>query len=638
MNKFAERIREYIRKRENRVMLRRAMLIMASIVVFVTTYSLVLPAITMEKEAICGLEEHPEHTDECYTLILDCGQEEHEAHKHTDECYKEETVLSCDKEEHTHEESCYDEEGNLICELEEHTHDDSCYSNVRTDELICGLEETDGHKHSDACYRKELTCGKEIHQHSKNCYAQEEDRSDDAAAEEAAKQAAEEEAARQAAEEEAAKQEEQNDAEEDDLQDVADAGNGSSDDLDLALDIDEEGNAAEEGAAEVDGNQEQKTKKEKKKDKEEKSDDAAKADDGTAAEPKQDPGVAGVTEAITEAAPLPALIYENILANNTGLWYETAEGTWERVTDTTTLYPTTKVVVRFAVSMKTNSLDAGNAVVKGELPEQIRLTKKLAQKINDEENRLNRILSGTRLPGEVQVEDEYKLGTFTLKKNKETGRWNITVTFNSYAIETNASTRVKGWFLIEVTGANLQTDENGYGSILFRPEMGEKEELRVSYTVAEEPAPETKAEEAAEAKAENTEPEKKDDAVSSGDAAEADTDAEGTVSSDAGTADDEDEETIIFLSMDEENAEEDEDPVEANAAEGEAELAGIEGAAGIFSEAGAAEEEISADEITDEENSGEEIAEAELSDEEIADAVISDAENADEDEAEDMWR
>ena len=40
--------------------------ITAAVVVFFTTYALVLPAITMEKETLCGQQEHT-HTEECYT-------------------------------------------------------------------------------------------------------------------------------------------------------------------------------------------------------------------------------------------------------------------------------------------------------------------------------------------------------------------------------------------------------------------------------------------------------------------------------------------------------------------------------------------------------------------------------------------
>ncbi|MBQ8941158.1 MAG: hypothetical protein IJ062_04920 [Firmicutes bacterium] len=109
----------------------RVVTMLAAIVVFITTYMLILPAITMERQPICGMEEHT----------------------HTDDCYEIQQVLTCSLAEsppHWHSESCYSEEGELICGMEEtdgHEHSDECYSGERV--LICGLEE---HIHTDACY------------------------------------------------------------------------------------------------------------------------------------------------------------------------------------------------------------------------------------------------------------------------------------------------------------------------------------------------------------------------------------------------------------------------------------------------------------------------------------------------------
>ena len=102
--------------------MRRALTAVACVVVFMTTYALILPAITLEKgELICGLEVH-EHTDSCYEDVLVCSIPESPGHIHTDECYHVDVVLICEQPEHLHTEDCYDEEGNLICELDEHEH------------------------------------------------------------------------------------------------------------------------------------------------------------------------------------------------------------------------------------------------------------------------------------------------------------------------------------------------------------------------------------------------------------------------------------------------------------------------------------------------------------------------------------
>ena len=152
-------------------MLTRIISVTAAVVVFVTTYALVLPAITMETEAQCGIEAH-QHSDECYTDELVCEIPESPGHVHTDACYEVSQVLVCETPEHEHsvENGCYDEDGNLICELADHHHavEDGCYKEVK--ELVCDIPESEGHTHDSSCYKKVLTCGKEVHTHSTACY------------------------------------------------------------------------------------------------------------------------------------------------------------------------------------------------------------------------------------------------------------------------------------------------------------------------------------------------------------------------------------------------------------------------------------------------------------------------------------
>ncbi|WP_286638016.1 SpaA isopeptide-forming pilin-related protein [Faecalibaculum rodentium] len=100
---------------------KRIVRILSCIVVFCTTYALILPAITQEAQAYCSTSEH----------------------KHTEQCYKE--IESCGREEHQHGEDCYDADGSLICTLEEHTHSDECYREL----LECTEEE---HTHSLECF------------------------------------------------------------------------------------------------------------------------------------------------------------------------------------------------------------------------------------------------------------------------------------------------------------------------------------------------------------------------------------------------------------------------------------------------------------------------------------------------------
>ena len=162
-----KKLRLFIKNIYRRRAWRRLVSISSCIVVFVTTYALLLPAITMGKMADCGLEEH-QHSDECYREYLICGLEESKGHQHSDSCYTIDRHLICTAEEHTHDQDCYDAEGNLTCALEEHSHSEECYREDRI--LSCQKEETEGHCHDASCYEKVLVCEKEVHTHSAACF------------------------------------------------------------------------------------------------------------------------------------------------------------------------------------------------------------------------------------------------------------------------------------------------------------------------------------------------------------------------------------------------------------------------------------------------------------------------------------
>ena len=152
---------------------------LAAVVVFCTTYALILPAITLEKQ--CEIPEHT-HTEDCYTSEqgdLICTQSTEPQHTHTEECYQETQALVCGMEEstgHTHGAECYDQEGNLICGQEEsegHVHGEACYE--ASQQLVCGQTEEPAHQHTEECYswNQVLTCGMEEHTHSEACTATE---------------------------------------------------------------------------------------------------------------------------------------------------------------------------------------------------------------------------------------------------------------------------------------------------------------------------------------------------------------------------------------------------------------------------------------------------------------------------------
>lgn len=118
----------YIKKHKRKSIWYKLVVSLAAVVVFITTYMLILPAITMEKDTVCGITEHT-HTDQCYetAMVLTCGMEEGEIVGES----SSDGVISGEALEHTgevhvHTDECYSEEKTLICTLEEHKHTDEC--------------------------------------------------------------------------------------------------------------------------------------------------------------------------------------------------------------------------------------------------------------------------------------------------------------------------------------------------------------------------------------------------------------------------------------------------------------------------------------------------------------------------------
>lgn len=204
-NVLPQAVRRLNKNRKYRKFWQRAVRVMGTVVVFCTTYALILPAITMEAKPACGFEAH-EHTESCYIqqqvteftckvdgqgvtvhahsdLCFDadgaliCPLPEVALHTHTESCVSAERVLTCQQEEaaaHSHGVECYSEP-QLVCTQsgeEGHVHEVGCYA---AREIVCGLSETEGHAHDDACYTEEskLTCGREevvLHVHDEACY------------------------------------------------------------------------------------------------------------------------------------------------------------------------------------------------------------------------------------------------------------------------------------------------------------------------------------------------------------------------------------------------------------------------------------------------------------------------------------
>lgn len=209
---------KYAKQNKRKSVWRKIVRAMACVVVFCTTYALILPAITLE-QPVCGLEEHI-HGNSCYDkqttrqeTKLVCSYDTLEVHEHTEKCRDENQELICgfaDFVVHEHIGACYKENGILVCSLPEikehqhteacyqvetHEHDDVCYIHLRGElicqreeteghshtaqcmtrgDLICTLEETEGHTHGDGCSETVLICELTVepHVHGDGCYRQ----------------------------------------------------------------------------------------------------------------------------------------------------------------------------------------------------------------------------------------------------------------------------------------------------------------------------------------------------------------------------------------------------------------------------------------------------------------------------------
>ena len=106
MKDLTRKIRQILNIKKMKKQGRNVFTAFACIVVFVTTYALILPAITLEKDAlICGMEVH-EHTDSCYEDVLICSLPEGDDHTHDASCYEQQ--MTCGMEAHVHTQNCYE--------------------------------------------------------------------------------------------------------------------------------------------------------------------------------------------------------------------------------------------------------------------------------------------------------------------------------------------------------------------------------------------------------------------------------------------------------------------------------------------------------------------------------------------------
>ena len=181
-------VRRLKSKRKARRIIRKIAGVMGCIVAFVTTYALILPAITMERTTFCGADEHI-HNAACYQQQVEICEQICTIHVHDDTCY---AVPELEPVLHSHKDTCTEAvKGDLICDLpesDEHSHSDVCYywnqiyscgleegqPEAVDPVLICSEQEVTGHVHAEDCFQihpvaAEPICG-QSHEHTYLCY------------------------------------------------------------------------------------------------------------------------------------------------------------------------------------------------------------------------------------------------------------------------------------------------------------------------------------------------------------------------------------------------------------------------------------------------------------------------------------
>ena len=150
-------VEKYNKRHRRKKYRQRLVTMLGCIVVFCTTYALILPAITLEKEVYCELEEHT-HTRDCYVQLTDetSGQN------------NENTVSGGDNQVNTH-----DTVSDGDNQTDSHgTVSDGDNQEIKEYALTCNEEEGENHAHTFLCYGNwELVCEQEEHAHQLICYS-----------------------------------------------------------------------------------------------------------------------------------------------------------------------------------------------------------------------------------------------------------------------------------------------------------------------------------------------------------------------------------------------------------------------------------------------------------------------------------
>lgn len=150
--------KKYVKKHKMLSIWHKVVLSLAVVMVFMTAYMLILPAITMESDNACNLQEHT-HIEECYELVkvLTCNLSEDEALLSD----MEDIAVSGEAVEYTsavhiHTDECYTLQKQLVCTLQEHTHNEECSKNNKENQTE---NQSDSNVSADSLYNGNIKPG-----------------------------------------------------------------------------------------------------------------------------------------------------------------------------------------------------------------------------------------------------------------------------------------------------------------------------------------------------------------------------------------------------------------------------------------------------------------------------------------------
>lgn len=159
-------VEKYNKRHRRRKHWQQLVSVLGCIVVFCTTYALILPAITLEKDVYCGLEEHT-HTEDCYAEIIEMAGNGTEQDADTEGSLALSTVA---KPEATVPFS--NENINSVSDGDPDVVSDGDNDDYTEATLTCTLEENEDHAHTFLCYGNwELICELEEHTHELICHS-----------------------------------------------------------------------------------------------------------------------------------------------------------------------------------------------------------------------------------------------------------------------------------------------------------------------------------------------------------------------------------------------------------------------------------------------------------------------------------